>query len=42
MRHFGLFWARLLKLQEEFEVNEAALPRKRRPPSRLDDGTPAP
>jgi len=37
--NFDLFWARLLKLQEEFEVNEA---RKRRSPSRLDDGTAAP
>jgi len=31
-----------VKLQEELEVNEAVLPRKRRITSRLDDGTVAP
>jgi len=40
--NFYLFWARLLKVQEEFEVNEAVQPRKRRSLSRLDDCTAAP
>jgi len=38
---YDLFWERLVKLQEEFEVNEAVLPRKGRITSRLDDGAAA-
>ena len=36
--NFDLFWERILKLKEEFGVNEATLPRKRRAPARYEDG----
>ena len=40
--YFDLFWERVLKLQEEFEINEPTLPRKRKAPTRLEDGTAEP
>ena len=36
--NYELFWARILKLQEEFVVDEPTMPRKRRIPARYEDG----
>ena len=36
--NFDLFWERILKLKEEFGVNEATMPRKRKAPARHEDG----
>lgn len=40
--NFHIFWERILKFKEEFGVNEATLPRKRRAPARYTDGTAEP
>ena len=36
--NYELFWARILKLQEEFVVDEPTMPRKRKIPARYEDG----
>ena len=36
--NYELFWARLLKLHDEFAVGEPTMPRKRKAPARYEDG----
>ena len=36
--NYELFWARLLKLHDEFAVGETTMPRKRKAPARYEDG----
>lgn len=38
-KEFDAFWTETCKLASDLGVAEAQLPRKRRPPRRLDDGT---
>ena len=35
---FDLFWTKLAKLSETLDVGEAQLPRRRKVPSRYEDG----
>ena len=36
--NYELFWARILKLHDEFAVGEPIMPRKRKTPARYEDG----
>ena len=36
--NYELFWARLLKLHDEFAVGEPTMPQKRKAPARYEDG----